>query len=54
MYRFHAQTRRIDWLFEQFATSAVGGVREFVKIVNRVYYKHSVHRYVQPFVNNID
>jgi len=53
MYRFHAQTRRIDWLFEQFATSAVGGAREFVKIVNRVYYKHSVHGYVMPFVDDI-
>jgi 2-polyprenyl-3-methyl-5-hydroxy-6-metoxy-1,4-benzoquinol methylase len=53
MYRFHAPTRRIDWLFDQFATSTAGGVREFVRAVNRAYYRHFVDRYEQRHVDDI-
>ncbi|MCA9263630.1 MAG: class I SAM-dependent methyltransferase [Planctomycetales bacterium] len=54
MYRFHAPARRIDWLYERYAGSAAANVREFVRLVNEVYYKHFASHYEERYVSDIE
>lgn len=48
-----ASHRRIDWLFEQYGGAFGGGVREFVRNVNRAYYRHSAQVYDERNVRDI-
>ncbi len=54
MYRFHATSRRIDWLYQQYAGTLPENAGEFVNLVNEVYYKHFASLYKERFVADIE
>lgn len=50
----NAQAKRIDWFYRQFGGPASADVRDFVRQVNGVYYKHFTSEYHRRFVEDIE
>lgn len=53
MYHFNSSRKRIDWIYEKYSASCSIEKEEFVRLVNGVYYKHSVDPYEERYVLDI-
>lgn len=54
MYRFHASSRRIDWLYQQYGGFGAPDVDAFVRLVNQAYYRYFAASYSERHVADIE
>lgn len=53
MYNFNSSKKRIDWLYNEYVNKDNCSINDFIKIVNAVYYKHSVNLYQSRYIEDI-